>query len=254
MAYTILKLAKLAGVSTRTLRYYDEIDLLKPARINASGYRIYSSTEVNRLQQILFYKELDIPLDEIKSILSAKDFDFTDALRAHRERLLEKKLHLERLIENVDKSIAFSEGRLNMTDLEKFEGFKQKIVSDNESKYGREIREKYGDPIIDASNDKFLSRNAQEHSQIIALEKEFTQMLARAFKEGDPSSRTAQNAADLHRQWLCHFWPEGQYTKAAHYELSKMYVSDQRFKAHYDKEQEGTAEFLKEAIRIYTGM
>lgn len=141
-----------------------------------------------------------------------------------------------------------------MTDSEKFEGFKQKMVAENESKYGKEVREKYGDSIVDASNKKCLNRSAEDHSKIIALEKELTQTLAKAFEHGDPSSKTAQNAADLHRQWLCFFWPDGQYTKEAHYGLAKMYVSDERFKAYYDKDQEGTTEFLKEAIRIYTGM
>src|SRR5688572_30604867 len=111
MEYTIQKLANLAGVSTRTLRYYDEIGILKPARINSSGYRIYGQEEVNTLQQILFYRELGVGLDSIKEIETAPSFDGAKAVREHREKLLEKREQLDLLIANVDKTIALTEGR-----------------------------------------------------------------------------------------------------------------------------------------------
>src|SRR6478735_5387324 len=116
MEYTVQKLASLAGVSTRTLRYYDEIGILKPARINSSGYRIYGQAEVDRLQQILFYRELGISLESIKEIVTVSSFDGAAALREHREKLLEKKEQLEMLIANVDKTIAVTEGRMNMSN------------------------------------------------------------------------------------------------------------------------------------------
>lgn len=85
MEYTINNLSKLAGVSTRTLRYYDEIGLLKPKRISTSGYRIYGEDEVNLLQQILFYKELDLSLEKIRSIVNSEDFDCVAALYEHKK-------------------------------------------------------------------------------------------------------------------------------------------------------------------------
>lgn len=85
MEYTVQNLGKLAGVSTRTLRYYDEIELLKPARINSSGYRIYGQAEVDRLQQILFYRELGVNLDRIKEIITASTFNGVNALREQLE-------------------------------------------------------------------------------------------------------------------------------------------------------------------------
>lgn len=103
MEYTVQKLSKLAGISTRTLRYYDEIGILKPARINSSGYRIYSQKEIDRLQQILFYKELGVDLESIKSMLLSPDFNNTSALKEHREKLLAKRKQLDILIANVDK-------------------------------------------------------------------------------------------------------------------------------------------------------
>lgn len=139
MEYTVQKLGKLAGISTRTLRYYDQIGLLKPARINASGYRVYGQTEVDRLQQILFYRELGVNLNEIKRIIDAPTFDSFQALKEHRRQLLDKKSQLELLIANVDKTIAAREGRITMTDQEKFEGFKEKLIEENERKYGKEF-------------------------------------------------------------------------------------------------------------------
>ena len=152
MEYTIQKLSRLAGVSTRTLRYYDEIELLKPARISSSGYRIYGKEEVDKLQQILFYRELGVSLDSIKNIITSPSFDGVVALKEHREKLLEKRKQLDLLITNVDKTISLTEGRIKMSDEEKFEGFKQKIIDDNEKKYGKEIRKKYGNDVIHKSN------------------------------------------------------------------------------------------------------
>lgn len=252
MEYTVQKLGKLAGISTRTLRYYDEIGILKPARINSSGYRIYGEEEVNILQQILFYRELGVSLEDIKDIITSPSFQATVALKEHRERLLEKRNQLDILIANVEKTIALTEGRSKMSDKEKFEGFKKKIVEDNERKYGKEIRDKYGKDVIEKSNKKVMNMTEEEYNEVNNLEKEIIKVLAEAFNTGDPSSDIAQKAADLHRQWLTYYWE--QYSKEAHAGLAEMYVNDERFKAYYDKEQPGTAEFLREAILIYTGM
>jgi DNA-binding transcriptional MerR regulator len=252
MEYTVQKLGLLAGVSTRTLRYYDEIGILKPARINSSGYRIYGQTEVDKLQQILFYKELGLHLDKIKEIVNSPSFNAAKALSEHREQLLDKRVQLDRLIANVEKTINFNEGRIMMTDKEKFEGFKQKMVEDNENKYGKEIREKYGDDAVNKSNQKVLNMTQSEHDEVTKLSEDLHTALAEAFKTGDPAGELAQKAADLHKQWLIYYWSE--YSKEAHAGLAQMYVDDERFTAYYDKEQPGTAEFLRDAIYIYTGM
>jgi DNA-binding transcriptional MerR regulator len=252
MEYTVQKLGLIAGVSTRTLRYYDEIGILKPARINSSGYRIYGQKEVDKLQQILFYKELGLHLDKIREIVNSPSFDAAKALNDHREQLLDKRLQLDRLIANVEKTIASNERRIPMTDKEKFEGFKQKMVDDNENKFGKEIREKYGDDIVSKSNQKVLNMTQSEHDEVTKLSEELHTTLAEAFKTGDPASKLAQKAADLHMQWLSYFWNE--YSREAHAGLAQMYLDDERFTAYYDKEQPGTAEFLRDAIYFYTGM
>lgn len=172
MEYTVQTLGRLAGISTRTLRYYDEIGLLKPARINSSGYRIYGATEVNRLRQILFYRELDVSLDTIKAILNSPTFDGTTALKQHREKLLEKRAQLDALINNVDKSIEHTERKANMTDKEKFEGFKQKLIDENEGKYGKEIRKKYGENAVSSSNAKVKNMTEEQYAEVQKLEEQ----------------------------------------------------------------------------------
>lgn len=252
MEYTIQKLGQLAGISTRTLRYYDEIGLLKPGRINSSGYRIYGQSEVDRLQHILFYRELGLSLELIREMMNAASFDGAGTLREHLKQLLGKRKQLDLLIANVEKTIAAHEGRMVMTDQEKFEGFKQKLIDDNEQQYGQEIRAKYGDDVIDQSNRKLKNMSQAEHEAFTSLTDELYSTLAEAFKTGDPKGALAQKAADLHRQWLTYHWT--QYSKEAHAGLAQMYVDDERFKAHYDEKQPGTAEFLRDAILVYTGI
>ncbi|ANS74220.1 MerR family transcriptional regulator [Paenibacillus yonginensis] len=252
MEYTIRQMAKLAGISTRTLRYYDEIGLLKPAGITAAGYRLYGQAEVDRLQQLLFYRELGVGLENIREILDSPSFDAVQALKQHREQLLKQRQRLDQLIANVEKTLANQEGRMEMTDRDKFEGFKQKMIDDNEQNYGKEIREKYGDEAVEASNAKLQQMSEQEWNELKTLEHELASRLALAFQTGNPEGELAQQAAELHKRWLMYYWTA--YSKEAHAGLADMYVADERFTAYYDKEQPGTAAFLREAIHIFTGV
>ncbi|MBM7702801.1 MerR family transcriptional regulator [Metabacillus iocasae] len=251
MEYTVKKLAKLAGVTSRTLRYYDEIGILKPARINSSGYRIYGEEEVDRLQQILFYRELDVDLETIHHLLSSPTFDHVKALEEHREKLLTKRKQLDLLIQNVNQTLAAKEGRMMMSDQEKFEGFKQQLIDENEKKHGKEVREKYGDDQVNKSNEKLKGMSQAQYEEAERLGEEVLNVLHEAFQTEDPASDLAQKAADLHRQWLSSYWDE--YSKEAHAGLAQMYVDDERFTAYYDKRQPGMAAFLRDAVLIYAG-
>ena len=251
MEYIVQKLAKLSGVSPRTLRYYDQINLLKPSRINSSGYRIYGRNEVNRLQNILFYKELGVNLENIKEIINSESFDYISVLKDHKEKLIIKRNVLEELIINIDKTIKQSEGEMKMSDKEKFEGFKQKIINENEGKFGNEIRQKYGNDVIDKSNKKIMNMDQKEYENITGLENEVIETLKEAFQTGDINGELAQKSAQLHREWLCKYWSE--YSKEAHAALANMYVDDERFTAYYDKHTPGMAKFLRDVILIYTG-
>lgn len=251
MEYTIQKLGSIAGISTRTLRYYDEIGLLKPARVNSSGYRIYGGNEVNRLQQILFFRELGIPLESIKDIIDSPAFNKTTALKEHREKLLAKREQIDLMLLNIDKTLAESEGRITMSDKEKFEGLKERLISENEEKYGAEIRAKYGDEAVDKSYSKIKGLTRDQYKEFEELGQKVLDSLKAAMETGNPSGEAGQNTAELHRQWLSYTW--GNYSKEAHAGLAQMYVGDERFKAYYDKVQPGAAEFLRDAILAYTG-
>ncbi|WP_099221822.1 MerR family transcriptional regulator [Listeria costaricensis] len=251
MEYTIQKLALLAGVTPRTLRYYDQIGLLKPARASTNGYRIYGQAEVDRLQQILLYRELELGLDEIKELLDDPSFDRKSALMNHQQKLLAKKGRLERIIELVDRSIQAEERMITMTDQEKFDAFKDQLVHENEAQYGKEIREQYGDQTVDASNAKLMGLSEADFAEQERLNAALLEALKRALEAGeDARSETAQEAARLHQAWIHFFWPS--YTKEAHLGLVDMYVADDRFKRYYD-EQSGThaTELLREAVQIY---
>lgn len=251
MEYTVQMLASLAGVSARTLRYYDEIGLLKPARVSSAGYRIYGTAEVDRLQQIMFYRELGVGLGEIKQILESPGFDALQALREHRRQLLAKREQLDQLIANLEKTIAQAEGGRTMSDREKFEGFKQKMIAENEARYGEEVRAKFGREALERSNKMLANMTEEQAKALQELSREVIETLKAAYATGDPKGELAQKAADLHRQWLCFFWP--QYDKEAHAGLARMYVQDERFTAYYDQDQPGLAQFLCDAILAYTG-
>lgn len=253
MKYTVSRLAKISGVSARTLRYYDQIDLLKPKRVNSNGYRIYGQDEVNLLQQILFYRELDMPLDQIKLIIYTDAFNIEMALESHLQHLHQEQERLDRLINNVSQSLQARRGDIQMSDEAKFEAFKQQAIDKNEAQYGEEVCQKYGQGTIDKSNEKFANVTSEEWADYEKLNTELNTKLIEATQEGNPTSELAQEVCDLHRQWLEFFWPNGHYSSEAHYNISLMYVYDERFKAYYEKLTTGAAEFLNEALKIYTG-
>ncbi|MCX5779851.1 MAG: MerR family transcriptional regulator [Firmicutes bacterium] len=249
MEYTVKKLAQLAGISSRTLHYYHEFGILPPARINSSGYRIYGPAEVNRLQHIMFFKELGVKLENIQDIMTNPEFDPMQTLRKHRQMLGDKREQLDVLIANVDKTIAVNERGLMMKDREKFAGFKQKLVEDNEKKYGAEIRTKYGDEVVNKSNQKVANMSSEQYEEVMKLAEELMVTLQAALLTGDAAGELAQKAADLHRRWLSFYWDS--YSKEAHMGLAQMYVDDERFTAYYDAQQPGTAAFLRDAVVIY---
>lgn len=249
MEYTINKVAKISGVSTRTLRYYDEIGLLKPKRINSSGYRIYSQNEIDKLQQILFYKELDLPLNRINEIMNNQDFDFKNALYEHKENLLKQKNKIDIMLNTIDKTIKSLEGEYIMNNNEKFECFKDDLLKKNEYKYGKEIRERYGDDKVDASYEIFKNLSKDEFEEVEQISNKINELLKEAIKTENPQGNLAIEVVKLHKKWLSYF---GNYTNEAHIGLSQMYVYDDRFKKYYEKNSgEGAAEFLRDAIVSY---
>lgn len=249
MEYSVSELAKLAGVSARTLRYYDRCGLLPPARVDSNRYRIYGEAQVDRLQQILFYREMGVPLDQIKRILSSPDFDGRMALEKHLKALIAERERVDALIANVEKTLKALKGETVMTDSEKFDGFGQKLVEENEKLYGEEIRAKYGDDAVERTNAKVRGMDKEQYAEAERLRAELEDTLKQAFALGDPASPLTQKACELHKQWLCCYY-DG-YSKEYHKGLAQMYVDDPRFTAYYDKIAPGCAVFLRDAVLIY---
>lgn len=250
MEYSINRLSKLAGVSVRTLHYYDEIGLLSPKRISSNGYRVYGQKEVNLLQQILFYRELGIQLAEIQKIVWAKNYDGIAALQSHLSALRVKRERIDLLIANVEKTVAASKGEITMNDVEKFEGFKQKIIEDNEKVYGTEISARYSDDAINASNAKVMALTREQYADVEELSRQINDSLKAAFETGDPAGELAQEVCDMHRKWLEYFW--NTYSKEAHLGLAQTYVDDPRFTKYYDDNAApGCAAFFLKAMKIY---
>lgn len=246
MEYTVQQLARLAGVSARTLRYYDQIGLLCPRRVASSGYRIYGKREVDLLQQILFYRELELPLEEIRSILHHPDFDRTTALRSHHRRLLQKRDRLNALLQTVQQGLAAQERGIAMQDHEKFEGFKQNLIETNERAYGAEIRARYGQEAVDSANHTLLGLSPQEYERWRQMEAEILSLLDSAWDTRDPAGAPAMQAAALHRQWLGFSW--NHYSPEAHAGLAAQYADDERFAAYYDRGTPGKAAFFRDCL------
>ena len=232
MEYSIKELADLAGVTTRTLRYYDEIGLLKPKRINASSYRVYGDKEVDLLQQILFYRAMDMKLEAIQKILSEEAFDMPNALIEHHQALISKRNQLDQLISTVEKTIAYNKGELKMSNKEKFEGFKKEKLTNNEEIYGQVIREKYGKEAVEASNKKFMNMSEETYNQMLELENQMFKSLKEVVVSKDLTSDAAKDVFDQHKSWLNFTWPS--YSAEAHIGLAEMYVSDEKFAKYYN--------------------
>lgn len=248
--YSVKQLSELAGVTGRTIRYYDEIHLLKPAKISENGYRVYSTKEVDLLQQILFLRNLNLPLEEISRIVHNKDFAPVNALEAHLETLKERQRELSQLIATVEKTIQYQKGERDMSDKEKFEGLKQDLIKQNEKQYGEELKQKYTKEAVEASNRKFSEMSKEEFEEMEAISKEILDELSRLMKTKEYQSEQGEKLARLHKKWLTFTWPD--YSAEAHKGLAQMYVDDPRFTAYYDKEAgTGAAALLRDCIHYH---
>lgn len=247
MEYGIRELAEMAGVTARTLRWYDSVGLLKPARVGENGYRYYSGAEVDRLQHILFYRELGVELEQIRRMLDDPSFDRMTALRGHLAALEEKRGQIDAMIDSVRNTIKAEERNEIMKDREKFKAFKKNAVQKNEEKYGREAREKYGNEAVDASNRMMMNMKPEDHAEWTRIGDEILSRLEVAVSaEEDPAGPEGRAIAELHKKWLCFVWEK--YTTQAHIGVANMYVCDERFTQYYDRNIPGCAAFLRDAV------
>ncbi len=248
--YTIKQVADMSGISTRTLRYYDQIGLLNPSEHTDTGYRIYRDRDLDRLQQILLYRSMEMKLEEIQSILDDPEFNILAALEEHHEKLRNEQDKIQRLLVTVAKTIQHTKGEIKMTTEEKFEGFKKAKIEENEKKYGEEIREKYGEEKVDESNRKYMNLSKADFEKMQSIENELFAKLKRLSETNDVESTVAKEVYDLHKEWLMYSWPN--YSAEAHKGLAQMYVYDERFAKYYNNRAgEEIVPLLHEAIERY---
>lgn len=241
--FTVKQLSKLAGVTPRTLHHYDAIGLLKPSRIGDNGYRYYGEESLLRLQQILFYRELDIPLDEIKQIMGRHDFDVLGALRSHKEALLKQARRLDRLIQTVDHTIDYLKGDTKMSEKGLFEGFSE----EQQEKYAQEAEQMYDPETVRESNRKWKGYSAAKKETILAEGKAIYMDMIAVMPKG-VASPEAQAIVERWRRHMDYFWTPNLDQLQA---IANGYAEDARFKANFDKMHPQLAEFMREAVAVY---
>ena len=246
--YTIHELAALAGVSTRTLRYYHQLGLLPPAAVADNGYRLYGPEQAAALQQILCFRDMGLELRDIPPLLHASPARRAAALEQRLAEVRAEQQRLQTLETTLQHTILELKGEYTMTDKERFEGLKRQAVADNEQRYGAEVRQKYGDAVADAANARLLAQTEEQWQDTAALEKEILERLTALAPAADPAGEEGRRLAALHGEWLRRHWPEGLYSPEMHLQMAQMYRADERFAAYYDKAVDGGCEFLCRAI------
>ena len=242
--YTVKQLSELAGVSVRTLHHYDQIGLLIPSARSETNYRFYNTDDLLRLQQILFYRELDFSLKEIREVLYAKNFDLIKSLRLQRKSLKQKLGRYETLITTIDKTINKLKNQEGMiTDKEMYEGFTPEEIERNR----KEVREKWGAETLAQTEANIKSMGKQEWGEIKQEADEINLWLANVMHKS-PDDAEVQEIVELHFKHINRFY---EVSKERYLGLSDLYVQDERFKANYDKVKNGLAEFLSKSMKAF---
>jgi len=244
MNYTVNKLAKLAGVSVRTLHHYDRMGLLKPEHVRSNGYRQYGEKELLKLQQILFFRELDFSLAEIGRILSAENFDMRMALRDQRKMIELKKKRLTGLIQTIDRTINKLNNQTTMEDQELYGAFSK----EEGDKYAAEAKERWGNTEAYKQSQQRVKKMTKADWDRISKESEAIIQGILANMEMGAESVEVQGYIAQHYNSLRNFYePNLEMYRG----LGQMYLDDVRFAAYYEKYQPGLAVFMRDAIVVY---
>ena len=238
----IKEFAKLSGVSIRTLHYYDEIGLLKSAFVDEqNGYREYDEKSLERMIEILFYRELDFSLKSIAEILSSPDYDKSVAIRKQKELLMLKKERLEKLISALDKA---EKGEMLMNT------FNNNDYETARKQYAEEAKQRWGNTeAYKESEKKTAGYSADKQNDVNAG---LNAVLAEFASVKDSETPASEKSQELVKK-LQTYITENFYncTPEILAGLGQMYVADERFKSNIDQSGQGTAEFISEAIKIY---
>jgi DNA-binding transcriptional MerR regulator len=249
MPCTVRQLARMSGVSVRTLHHYDQTGLLRPAARSDAGYRLYGEPELLRLQQILFYRALDVPLKDIAALLQASDLDTLEALGAHRRSLLERQKSLSALLETVDNTIARLQGVRPMPDKDLYAGFPPEV-----REWRTEAIEKYGEATIQQSERALGAMQTADLQDRLQALHSVTQALASCASLA-PDAARVQNLVAQHYDVIRQLW--GTHSMAdpqadAYAGLGQLYVDDARFLSHNGMPRPLFARFLRDAMAVYS--
>lgn len=246
MNYTVKQLAKLAGISVRTLHYYDEIGLLKPSYSKANGYRCYEEKELVRLQQILFFRELEFQLEKIKQIMDAPHFDPIAAMNDQRNLLELKKNRIGRLLQAIDQTIESLKGGARMSDDAKYSAFNDPTYQ----KYKDEVQERWGNTDAYRQSMQRVGKMSKAELDRVktegeAIARETAELMQKGFSADSPE---VQKQVDRFYQHLHNFYdPSYEMFRG----LGQMYVDDPRFTKVYEDRAKGFALFMRDAMAHY---
>jgi len=247
--YTVGRLADLSGVTIRTLHHYDEVGLLSPGGRSAAGYRIYEDRDLERLQRILFYRELGFTLDEISTIVEDPHTDALGHLRRQRGLLNERIERLSAMVDAIDYEMEARTMDIRLTPEERLEVFGE-FRPEN---YAEEAEQRWGEnAAYKESQRRVSSYNKEDWRRLKAEEEEIRARLVAAFDAGLASnSEEAMAAAEAHRRRISRWFYECIYE--IHRGVTEMYLSDERFRSNYDSQSPGLAAFIRDAAHANAG-
>jgi MerR family transcriptional regulator, thiopeptide resistance regulator len=241
--YTVSHLANIAGVSTRTLQYYDSIGLLKPAFVGENGYRYYDEGSVLNLQQILFYRELELSLKEIKEVIRDPSFEILEALKKQKMDIGIRIGRLKLISETIDKTIISLNGGEKMSDKQMFSAFTEK----EQEKYALEAENMYDPELVRSSNKRWKNYNDKEKKDILKEGNIIYADMVSLLPE-DPHSKNVQAVVERWRKHMDYFWtPSLTQLKG----IAENYSINPGFRKNFDKIHQDLAVFFGEAVKIY---
>ncbi len=257
--FKISEVAKMTNISTRTLRYYDEINLLKPSTISENGYRVYLTDDLDKLQQILFYKNLGLSLIEINKLINDKNFNLEKSLNETLEKYKTQRKLIDGVIDNIEKSLKNIKGETIMSKedkfktIQEFEKFKEEMLDNNDKEYGEEMRanpSQYDPEMVKYSQQKVKNMSKEEFEEIETLRLEIQELLEKHVNDEVFDAEIAELIYKKHKQWLTFYW--GTYNEEMHRGVCDMYIYDERLKKHYDSKIDGCADFLRNSVYFVT--
>ncbi len=247
MAYTVTKLAKISGVSVRTLHWYDELGLLKPAYHGSNGYRYYEEEQLMTLQQILFFRELGFELKQIHQLLERSDFNKIVALSSHRQVLIKDIERTRKLVKTIDKTIEHLQGNKKMKDSEIYFGFNK----EKQAEYEKQLIARFGDTVKPAIVESHQNTKTWLKQDWEILGREFDEickdMTNEVKKASKVSSLEVQNIVKRHHQWLSKFWTP---TFESYFQHGK-FIVDSELRNAYEVYHPKLPEYMAKAIQLF---